>query len=117
MFKVFIFFTVISFFGRYGWYILVGALVLLFYYEKYVKSLILNLKSRYDDAFYAAKYHKSKFIWSYNVLPSISFTSDPDLFESRLRAQEERIQQLQEKYNRDANLYAEKQEEVCQNCF
>lgn len=49
-----------SFLESYGWYILIGTIVLIFYYEKFIKSLILNLKSRYDDGVYAAKYHKSK---------------------------------------------------------
>lgn len=37
---------------------------------------------------------------------------DPDLITSRLLAQEKRTQLLQEKYDKDADRYKEKQEEV-----
>lgn len=50
--------AVTSFFEIYGWYILIGAIAVLCLYEKFIKSIVISLKGRYDEYTYAAKYHK-----------------------------------------------------------
>lgn len=96
---------------------LIGLLVSIYVYVKFIKSIIFQLKAHYDDAAYTAKYHKSKYVKTYTWIDMWSewkyfVSTDPDLALARLHAQERRTQLLQEKYKKDAEKFQEKQEEV-----
>ncbi|CAG9857465.1 unnamed protein product [Phyllotreta striolata] len=79
---------------NYGWYMLISLVITFYLYDKYLRSLVRSYKAEKDEAEYSAKYHKN-----------------PDLLSERLRAQEKRTLELQEKYKRDLELFKQKQQE------
>nr|CAI5849973.1 unnamed protein product [Callosobruchus analis] len=85
---------VIEIFENYGWYILFTTIGCTYLYQNFLKPQIEKVRQKKEEENYAAKYHK-----------------DPDLLVSRLTAQERRINELQEKYKREAEEYKKRMEE------
>ncbi|XP_023020902.1 selenoprotein S [Leptinotarsa decemlineata] len=86
--------SAVGIFEDYGWYILLSLVLLIYVYQKLLKSAIDEYQEKKDEAEYSAKYHKN-----------------PDLLSERLIAQEKRTLKLQEKYNKDAEEYQKKIQE------
>ncbi|XP_066141453.1 selenoprotein S-like isoform X2 [Euwallacea fornicatus] len=95
---VYIFIQIWSIFQTYGWFIFFVGIVMYYAYTKILKLLFQYAVERYikyrrskEEAEYTAKYHK-----------------DPDLFCSRVSAQQEAAQKLQEKYDLQVKEHQEK---------
>ncbi|XP_071050396.1 selenoprotein S B-like isoform X2 [Onthophagus taurus] len=77
---------------NYGWFILVGVIIIAYIWTKLQPSIQKFLEKRAEDE-YAAKYHKN-----------------PDLLVQQLTAQQLRTERLQAQHDKDAEEFKKKQE-------